>query len=157
MQNTLYEGQHLIENKIDYHFSTPKRGDIIIINRVAAKGILNTFISNTKGVIDNILKKEDSDQSRLIKRVIGIPDDNIDIRDGKVYINDVYYDEPYVKGMTYTNGMKFPIKLYENQYFAMGDNRERSMDCRVLGPININQIEGKAIFRLWPLNKFGGL
>lgn len=157
MQNTLFEGQRLIEYKIDYYFSAPKRGDIVIINREAEKGALNTLVANAKDFVDAFYKKGEDDQKRLIKRVIGVPGDTIDLKDGKVYINGKYYAEPYVKGPTYPHRVEFPLKVPENQYFVMGDNRENSMDSRDLGLISIDNIEGKAIFRTWPLDKFGGI
>lgn len=155
MQNTLFEGQRLVELKIGYYFSTPKRGDIVIINRGAHKGD-NKFIDNAKEIVEGFYKKEEGEK-RLIKRVIGVPGDIVDIKDGKVYINNEYYDESYVKGATFPNGMTFPVKIPENQYFVMGDNRERSLDSRMIGFIDINTIEGKAVLRLWPLNKLGDI
>lgn len=157
MQNTLYEGQRLIESKIEYYYSKPKRGDIVIIDQESEKGAINIFIANTKEFVEKFYKNEEEQKNRLVKRVIGLPGDEIDIRDKKVYINGQLYDETYVKGNTFPNNMKFPVKVPEKQYFVMGDNRENSMDSRIIGFINIDNIEGKAIFRLWPLNKVGGI
>lgn len=159
MQNTLLEGQRVIEYKIGYYFSKPQRNDIVIINRSAGKGVLGVLVSNTKDFIENFSKSSTipPEDKRLIKRVIGLPGDNIDIKDEKVFINGKAITEPYAKGNTFDNGMKFPMKIPEKMYFVMGDNREVSMDSRVLGLMDIKSIEGKAIFRVWPLNKFGGL
>jgi signal peptidase I len=159
MQNTLFQGQRVIEYKIEYYFSKPKRNDIVIINRKAEKDFLRIFISNTKEFFQNFSKhsNENADEIRLIKRVIGIPGDEINIKDEKVYLNGKEISEPYIKGKTFDNGMKFPLKIPTEMYFVMGDNREVSMDSRTLGLIDIKSIEGKAIFRVWPLNKFGGI
>jgi len=132
MQTTLYEGQRLIEDKISYQFESPSRGDIVIINGPES-------------------------EMRLIKRVIGLPSDVIDMKDGEVYVNGEKLNEPYVKGTTSSKGLELPYTVPEGHLFVMGDNRERSMDSRELGPIARSSIEGRAIFRLWPLNKFGGL
>lgn len=156
MQNTLFDGQRLIESKIGYYFYTPKSGDIVIINREAHKGFVNKFIDNAKEIVEGFYKEEDG-QKRLIKRVVGVPGDVIDIKDGKVYINGECYNESYVKGITLPNGMTFPVKVPENQYFVMGDNRESSLDSRMIGFVDISTIEGKAVLRLWPLDKLGGI
>lgn len=157
MQNTLFEGQRLIENKAEYYCSVPKRGDIIIINREAQKGIINTFIANTEEFFSGPSENEGNERKRLIKRVIGIPGDKINIRDGKLYLNGNCCNESYVKGATYPNNMKFPIAVPEKSYFVMGDNRENSMDSRNIGFIKIDEIEGKAVLRLWPLDEFGSI
>ncbi|WP_225442784.1 signal peptidase I [Paenibacillus lycopersici] len=133
MQKTLVDGQRLIEDKISYRFETPHRGDIVIISG------------------------PESDK-RLIKRVIGLPGDVIDFTDdGQVLVNDTKLNEPYVKGRTYSNGMQVPFKVPAKSVFVMGDNRENSQDSRMLGPIAMSSIEGRAVFRLWPLSKFGQL
>ena len=159
MQNTLFEGQRVIEYKIEYYFSKPKRNDIVIINRNEDASLLKIFLSNTKDFFQNFSKKTDDsiDDKRLIKRIIGIPGDEINIKNKKVYLNGVILTESYIKGNTSDNGMKFPIIIPDDKYFVMGDNREVSLDSRVLGLIDKNNIEGKAIFRVWPLNKFGGI
>ncbi|HEX7058163.1 MAG TPA: signal peptidase I, partial [Bacilli bacterium] len=126
------EGQRLIEDKITYRFYGPSRGDIVIVHG------------------------PESDR-RLVKRIIGLPGDVIDMRDGKLYLNGRELYEPYVKGKTYPNGMKLPYTVPAHKVFVMGDNREVSLDSRSpeIGPIDLNSIEGKIIFRIWPLSKFG--
>ncbi|MFC4811203.1 signal peptidase I [Paenibacillus sp. GCM10023250] len=133
MQKTLVDGQRLIEDKLSYHFESPHRGDIVIIDG------------------------PESDK-RLIKRVIGLPGDVIDFTgDGRVIVNGQPLEEPYVNGLSYANGMKVPYTVPAKHLFVMGDNRENSQDSRMLGPIALSSIEGRAVFRLWPLSKFGGL
>jgi len=132
MQHTLFEGQRLIEDKISYHFEHPNRGDIVIIDG------------------------PESDK-RLIKRVIGLPGDILDIKDGRVLVNGTLLEEPYVKGLTFSNGLGVPYTVPDKKVFVMGDNREHSQDSRELGPISLSSLEGRAVFRLWPLNKFGQL
>lgn len=94
-------------------------------------------------------------RTRLVKRVIGIPGDEIDIKDGYVYLNGSILEELYVKGETYSRDKEFPIKVEEDTVFVLGDNREVSKDSRNFGLVKINQIEGKAIFRISPFNRFG--
>lgn len=157
MQDTLYEGQRLVESRVEYYYSEPKRGDIVIINQEAEKGAVNTFIATTQELVDKVTKGEDTDRKRLIKRVVGVPGDTIDIKEGKVYIDGKVYNEPYVKGKTLPLGMKFPFTIPENEYFVLGDNREHSTDSRDIGLISKDKIEGKALLRLWPLDKVGGI
>lgn len=132
MQNTLVAGQRLIEDKWSYHFHEPRHGDIVIING------------------------PESDL-RLIKRVVGVPGDMVDIHNGEVYLNGEKIDEQYVKGQTLPGSVAIPFTVEEGQLFVMGDNREHSLDSRALGPISRSSIEGKAVFRVWPLPKFGTL
>ena len=92
----------------------------------------------------------------LIKRVIGLPGDWIDIdTDGTVYVNSEAIDEPYVMEKTIGEcDLEFPYQVPQEQYFVMGDMRETSIDSRstLIGCIGKDQIVGKAVFRVWPLN-----
>lgn len=156
MENTLYNDEKLIVDKIRYNFTTPKRGDIIIFFDNEEKG--NVFEESYKYLkeIASISYNTDT-RTRLVKRVIGVSGDEIDIKDGYVYLNGNMMDETYVKGSTYIRDIDFPIKVKENTLFVLGDNREKSRDSREFGLININQVEGKAIFRLSPFNRFGAI
>ncbi|WP_245772888.1 signal peptidase I [Paenibacillus catalpae] len=130
MQKTLAEGQRLIEDKWSYRFNQPEHGDIVIIHGPESP-------------------------LRLVKRVIGLPGDVLDVRDGEVYLNGQLLSEPYAEGMTMPLGMQFPYTVAPRQLFVLGDNREHSADSRTIGPIAFSSIEGKAVYRIWPLNKFG--
>ncbi|RCW50211.1 signal peptidase I [Paenibacillus prosopidis] len=132
MQNTLVAGQRLIEDKWSYLFHEPRHGDIVIING------------------------PESDV-RLVKRVIALPGDVIDINNGEVFLNGERLEEPYVKGQTFEGVVEVPFTLGAEQFFVMGDNREHSLDSRALGPIAKPSIEGRAVFRIWPIPKFGTL
>jgi len=153
MENTLYENEKLMMDKLSYKFTQPERGDIIIFH----EGETNESIRNyTLEFFNNIiLVGKTDDKSRLVKRVIGIPGDEVNIKDGVVYINDEKIDEPYVKGDTVNKGIKLPVIVGENQLFVLGDNRVVSMDSRMFGLINYNQVEGKVIFRMAPFSKIG--
>ena len=153
MENTLQDSQHLIVDKLSYNFSYPKKGDIIIFLEGEEKG---TIIEDTINSVRLITGKGNS-QKRLVKRVIGEPGDEINIKDGYVYVNGEKLDEPYVKGETNNGEFKLPIKVLENQLFVLGDNREASIDSRKFGLINYNQVEGKAVFRIYPFDEIGSI
>ena len=97
-------------------------------------------------------------KTSYIKRVIGLPGEHIEIKEGKVYINDELYEEPYLQSGLVTDmgtGNCKDIIVPENCVFAMGDNRSQSTDCRCFGCIPLEKIESKVWIRIWPLNLFG--
>lgn len=138
MDTTLADNDYLILFKKAYWFSDIKRGDIL------------TFKSD--------LKYDDGSNKNLIKRVIGLPGDIISIKDGKVYRNNVLIKENYIKDGT-TNGELDNVRVPDGELFMMGDNRLVSLDSRdpSVGFVPINRIVGKAIFRFFPLTRFGGI
>lgn len=158
MQDTLLEGQHLFVEKWSYAFGNPYRGDIIVfIEDKYPKNYLERVSIFLKDVSDILKPIEQKTNIRLVKRVIGIPGDEVDIRDGKVYINGDELPESYVKGDTYQREFTFPATIPEGKYIVFGDNREVSKDSRTFGFIDRSQVEGKAVFRFWPFNKIGAL
>lgn len=82
-----------------------------------------------------------------VKRVIATVGDTIDIKDGKVYMNDELLDEPYIQGETLhqEGAVRYPLTLEEDQIFVMGDNRDTSMDSRTFGVVGRRQIKGKIL------------
>lgn len=154
MENTLFNNQRLVVDKLSYNFGKPKRGDIIIFSENKEK---ETIIDNTFEIINSITSRSDylNEDNRLVKRVIGIEGDEIDIKDGYVFLNGQKLDEPYIKGETVSEDLKFPIKVSKNKLFVLGDNRVVSKDSRKFGLIDYKQIEGKAVFRVFPFNKIG--
>ena len=97
----------------------------------------------------------------FVKRVIAVPGDVVDIRDGTVYVNDTPLEEPYVKNRdnyTLRSGPRFrqvPFTVPENCYFMMGDNRPNSQDSRFWGFVPASDIHGPVFFRYWPLTRIG--
>ena len=158
MQDTLLEGQHLFVEKLSFIFNEPSRGDIIVfIENEFPTGYLDKIKLFLKDVSEIFKPVESKTNIRLVKRIIGVHGDEIDIRGGKVYLNNEILDEPYVKGETFQREQSFPMTVPPGKYLVLGDNREVSKDSRTFGFIERSQIEGKAVFRFWPLDKFGGL
>lgn len=137
MQNTLQDEEQLMVEKLSYRFSDPKRFDIVVLMPYG----------------------EDVDEY-FIKRVIGLPGETIQIKDGKIYINGEVLEENYGKESIIDGGIaKEPLTLGEDEYFVMGDNRNGSDDSRAdyIGPIARKLIKGKAILRVWPIDHFGSI
>ncbi len=153
MENTLFEGHNVVVYKTGYFFKDPKHGDIIVFMHEEGqfKGIFKYLPIRNPGEVD------------YIKRVIGLPGDEIDIREGYVYrkakgeTEFTKLDETYTKGLTDSHGMQLPFTVPEDKLFVMGDNREQSLDSRQIGPIDIDSVIGKAVLRIWPFSEFGGL
>lgn len=134
MNNTLNDGDRLIISKITMKFRELKRGDIVVMKY--------------------------DEKSYFIKRVIGLPGDNIQILDGKVYINGELFKEDYINGEYTETGSDSEWIIGKDEYFLMGDNRlpGKSRDSREFGLVNINRIKGVAVFRFYPFGEsFGGL
>lgn len=140
MENTLHENDYMIMYRQAYRSHEPERGDIVIFQ--------------------SSLVNEDSGKDKLlIKRVIGLPGDDIMISGGQLYINGEEYMEDYLKD-GYTPAFEIPPEggtytVPEGTYFCMGDNRAGSVDSRYkeVGVVSKEAIKGKVIVRLFPFNK----
>ncbi|WP_195251572.1 signal peptidase I [Romboutsia sp. 1001713B170207_170306_H8] len=135
MYPTLEENDYLIISKISYKIKSPKTGDIIV------------FKTN--------LLQEDGTHKDLVKRVIATEGNHLVIKDSKVYVDDKLLDEPYIHHQ-YTTG-DIDIIIPENKIFAMGDNREKSLDSRYeeVGLVDESDVIGKVTVRLYPFDKIG--
>lgn len=161
MKNTLEPGDRLIMNKLSYTFEEPQKGDIIIFLRDEP---VNGFMGRAQIYMTDILKKLHGDfrRNRLIKRVIGVPGDEIEIIGNVLYINgSAQTDESYarvdpVKNVV-ANGELQKLVVPEGKLFVMGDNRGESLDSRSFGVIDLGWVEGKAVFRILPIGKTGGI
>lgn len=169
MWPTLEQNDRLILNRLPRTFGEmPERGDIITFEAPS-----NNATGLTAEEIDNPIAKYDNEpttwwgkftyhvleigKESYIKRVIALPGEYVEIKDGKVYINGEELDEPYLTDdvITEPTGVLNDFVVPENTVFAMGDNREGSKDCRAFGCIPLERIESKVVIRFWPLNKFG--
>ena len=166
---TLKQDQRLILNRWGRTTKQmPERGDIITFEAPSITTVSqNDYDNNVIARYDNeptnwfsnfIYHVLELGKESYIKRVIGLPGDHIQIKDGKVYLNGSELDEPYLQdGVTTTMGNNIfsDLVVPENCVFAMGDNRDFSTDCRAFGCIPLEKIEGKVWIRFWPLNLFG--
>ncbi|MGQ9500954.1 MAG: signal peptidase I [Anaerolineae bacterium] len=132
MEPTLHSDQRVVVEKLSYnnwlHLRSPQRGDVIVL-RINGMDEL------------------------LIKRVIGLPGDRVEIRSGQVFINHQMLDEPYV--VSPANGDYGPIDVPPLHLFVLGDNRNFSNDSRTFGPIPMKNVVGRAWFSYWPPETVG--
>ena len=126
MDDTLADGQLVIVNKLVYRVSDIKRFDIVVVNNV-------------------------SGHDKIIKRVIGLPNEKIEYKDNKLYINDelieVDFEHKETDDFSFTTG--------KDEYFVLGDNRPISKDSRSIGAFSKDDFVGRVKYRLFPFSKFG--
>ncbi|WFA07697.1 signal peptidase I [Tissierella sp. Yu-01] len=161
MEPTFKENDRVIINKFVYLIGEPLRGDIIILNKVNdEKGLIINMFNEGKDIIANIKYRftGEIEKNNLIKRVIGIEGDIIDIENGYILINGKQQEENYVSSLTEPDTkFEYPIEVPTGKVFVLGDNRENSLDSRHLGFIDIEQIKGKAIYRVFPFGRIGAV
>lgn len=141
MLETIQLGDHLVGEKITYRTSDPQQGDVI------------TFVSPEDGT------------TTLIKRVVAVGGQTVDLRDGVVYVDGQALDEPYTLGKptyslsdyTGSAGLAYPYVVPEDSVFVMGDNRTNSLDSRYFGPVSEDAVSSRAVFIFWPLSDARGL
>jgi signal peptidase I len=134
MLPTLHEDDRVLVNKLSYDLHDVNRGDLVVFERPEGE---------TAGQIKD-----------LIKRVVALPGERIEQRDGDVYIDGQLLEEPYLDDGTETTNLE-PQTVPEDHVFVMGDNRDDSMDSRVFSAIDEDLIVGRAFVRVWPLNHLG--
>jgi signal peptidase I len=149
MEPTLHKNDRIMVNKVSYHLHDVRRGDLIVFRRPP--------------------NMAQSDINDLIKRVIALPNETIELRGSDIYINDQKLTEPYLADGTPTVNLgwvtgcanpsteRTKCLVPPGHVFVMGDNRTHSSDGRVFGPIDENLIVGRAFIRIWPPSKLGFL
>lgn len=137
MEPNFHDHEYLIIDELSYRFAEPKRGDIVVF------------------------RYPKDPQEYFIKRVIGLPGEKVEIKDGQVFIynqefkNGVVLDESYLSPdlKTYSSVGTDSVTLSPNEYFVLGDNRNSSKDSRSFGPVDRSFITGRVVFRGWPFSK----
>ncbi len=134
MENNLFNGDHIILEKVSYRFNEPSRFDIVVFRPY---------------------ETEEEKNNHYIKRVIGLPGEIVSIYDGQVYVNGEMLQENYGNEAIINAGIaNNEVLLKDDEYFLLGDNRNNSVDSRssYIGPVERNQIIGRAWVRIWPIN-----
>ena len=133
MVPTLEVGDRVFVNKFIYRFAEPERGDVVVFESV------------------------NGGEEDLIKRVVGVAGDSVEVRNGTLLVNGEDREEPYLNRNLPFNDSYGPSEVPEGHVFVMGDNRANSADSRVFGPLPIENIEGEAFVRFWPPLRIGSL
>lgn len=156
MLPTIEINDRVMVSKLSYRFGEPQRGDIVV------------FYSPLNGEDDASLPEEivrhileavgirTASADDLIKRVVAVGGDSVQIRDSVLYVNDEAVEEPYLleEGVMPDFG---PEEVPENSVFVMGDNRRISYDSRRFGAIPMEDVIGEAVLRIWPVGRFGSV
>lgn len=136
MVPTLRVDDRVVVNKLAYRFGEVERGDVVVFRRPP---------DEIDPSIDN-----------LIKRVIGLPGETLEARNGLVYVNGRPLAEEYLPPQTISDTLP-PTVVPEGHLFVMGDFRNNSRDSRYFGPISHDLLVGQGLARVWPLNHLGVL
>lgn len=150
MEPSFHEGQRVMVSQVGsfwlHHFTHQVE---------AAGGHDQQVLGLQRGQVVVFFDNPEQEGDALIKRLIALPGDTIEIRDGNIWINGARQMEPYVHGaFTECSTYCGPLTLGPNEYFFMGDNRSVSRDSRTFGTIPADQIVGRVIIRFWPLEEF---
>ena len=136
MEPSFYDHEYLIIDEISYRFNEPRRGDIVVF------------------------RYPRNPQEYFIKRIIALPGESVQTKDGSVVIynkaapDGFELDEPYLEASVKTHGLNEDImKLSEDEFYVLGDNRNSSKDSRSFGPVNRSFITGKVLLRGWPFDR----
>lgn len=129
MEPNFYNFEYLIIDELSYRFNDPQRGDVVV------------------------LRNPESGGRYFIKRIIGLPGEQVEVKDRKVWVDGQQLDEiAYLDADTETWGA-VEVTLDEGMYFVLGDNRNESLDSRVFGPVAQEEFVGRTWIRAWPLSR----
>lgn len=135
MEPNFHNNEYLLVNKLSYRLTEPKRGDVIVFHPPTAPGV------------------------NYIKRIIALPGETVEIRDGEIYVNSTKIDEPYIPQertlVRNSEAANLKATLSQGEYFVLGDNRDHSSDSREWGNVPKENIIGRAWVVLFPMNNFG--
>jgi signal peptidase I len=137
MVPTLVKDDRLIIDKLSYRFGQPQRGDIVVFNPTATL-------------------EDQKFKDAFIKRVVGLPGERIEVKEGKVFVNDQAIAENYTAELPNYN-WKYEGVIPENSYIVFGDNRNNSYDSHYWGLVPKEKLVGRAIVRFWPPARVGGI
>ena len=138
MEPNFHDNEYLLTDKVSYRFGEPERGDVVVF------------------------KAPPTYKDEFIKRVIGLPGEEVMVKEGGIFVNGQKINEPYLDSGVITKSGNVTsegkaLTVPEGSYFVLGDNRDHSLDSRSIGFINKSDITGRAWVIYWPLDKAGNI
>jgi signal peptidase I len=158
MEPTLDVGDRVVVNRLAYRLGDPAHGQVVVflrptgVDQAPAVGPL----SWVRRAVAQGLGGTPPGSEDLIKRVVGLPGDVLEGRDGHLWRNGHQVDEPYLPPRIFTSDFR-KVRVKPDHYWVMGDNREDSADSRVFGQIDRSALVGRAVLTVWPVPHVGGL
>lgn len=153
MLDTLQLDDRVIVNKLAYRIGDPARGHVVVFEPETFEA--ESLVSKvSRNLLESVGLR--TPQSDLIKRIIGLPGETVEVKNNQVYINESPLNEPYLPPNIVMRDFG-PEVVPEDSYFVMGDNRSSSRDSRVFGAITAERIVGRAFSIVWPPSNWGGL
>ncbi|MDQ3945716.1 MAG: signal peptidase I [Actinomycetota bacterium] len=156
MESTLKVGDRVLVSRISYRLHDPNRGDVVVFTSPFENGEddRSVPVRVLHAILESIGLRQPSTED-FIKRVIGLPGETVEGRDGKIFVDGRELIEPYLNEETVPGFA--PRKVPKGKLWVMGDNRNQSQDARVFGPIDEDKVIGRAILRIWPIPRAGFL
>ncbi len=155
MLPTLEIDDRVMVSKLHYRFGDPKPGDIVVFESPYTSQDDESFLQAVAEAILEAVGVANGEED-LIKRVVATEGQTVEIHDNRVFVDGVPIEEPYLMPGSRMQD-EAPTTVPSGHVFVMGDNRSASSDSRVFGPIPVSSIVGKAVFRIWPLDRLGTL
>ena len=157
MIHTLEINDRVLVNKLSYLFGDPERGDIVVFDppfgvEEESEPLLQAIVRN----VAESLGLQTPDVEDLIKRIVAVGGEELEIKENRVLIDGIPLNEPYLDESVFMPDYG-PVEVPIGTVFVMGDNRSRSQDSRRFGPIDTESIVGRAFVRVWPFDRWGGL
>ena len=157
MVPTLEVDDRVLVNKLAYAFGQPDAGDVIVFDSpFISEGPDESFVDKVTRNVAEALGLRTADAADLIKRIVAVEGDTVEIHDNKVFVNGQPLSEPYLAaGVTMPDMDEVTIPV--GHVWVMGDNRNKSQDSRRFGAIPVEDVIGRAFVRVWPVDRWGGL
>lgn len=153
---TLLIDDRVMVSKLSYLWSEPGRGDLVVFENPYAPELDESFPESVVRATLEALGIRTSGSDDLIKRIVAVGGETVEVRDNRLIVDGVPLDEPYLQpGVAMANFG--PRTIADNEIFLLGDNRNESSDGRVFGPVPRDDVIGKAVFRIWPLDRLGSV
>ena len=157
MMPTLVIDDRVLVNKLSYAFGEPEAGDVVVFDSpFGSDAVDESIVEKVTRNVAEALGLRTADAADLIKRIVAVGGDTVEIVDNQVFVNEIAMEEPYLQPGSTMPDMDL-TEIPDGHIWVMGDNRNKSQDSRRFGAVSIEGIIGRAFVIVWPFDRWGGL